>query len=62
MYYMCLPQLYQRVNLHSYGEMRYVNGRPEGFGAGSPFMMALNGLCTKGHATLVQELKVWVSG
>ncbi|PIA98994.1 hypothetical protein CB0940_02483 [Cercospora beticola] len=59
MYYMCLPQLYQRVNLHSYGEMRYVNGRPEGFGAGSPFMMALNGLCTKGHATLVQELKVW---
>ncbi|KAM3422947.1 hypothetical protein BST61_g430 [Cercospora zeina] len=59
MYYMCLPQLYQRVSLHSYGEMRYVNGRPEGFGAASPLLMALNGLCTKGHATLVEELTLW---
>ncbi|KAF2216451.1 hypothetical protein CERZMDRAFT_64873 [Cercospora zeae-maydis SCOH1-5] len=59
MYYMCLPQLYQRVSLHSYGEMRYVNGRPEGFGAASPLMMALNGLCTEGHATLVEELTLW---
>lgn len=61
LYYMTLPQLYQRVSLHSYGEMRYVNGRPEGFGSGSPFMMALNGLCTKGHAALVEEFRVWVS-
>ncbi|KXT11188.1 hypothetical protein AC579_835 [Pseudocercospora musae] len=59
MYYMTLPQLYQSVNLHSYGEMRYVNGRPEGFGSGSPFMMALNGLVTKGHAALVRDFRVW---
>lgn len=61
LYYMTLPQLYQRVSLHSYGEMRYVNGRPEGFGSGSPFMMALNGLSTKGHAGLVEEFRLWVS-
>ncbi|KAK6393595.1 hypothetical protein LTR65_002467 [Meristemomyces frigidus] len=57
-YYMTLPQLYQRVSLHSYADIRYVNGRPEGFGSGSPFTMALNGLVTKSHATLVQEFKV----
>jgi hypothetical protein len=60
LYYMTLPQLYRRVTLHSYGEMRYVNGRPEGFGSGSPFMMALNGLTTKSHATLVEDFRVWV--
>lgn len=61
LYYMTLPQLYRRVTLHSYGEMRYVNGRPEGFGSGSPFMMGLNGLTTRGHAALVEEFRLWVS-
>jgi len=59
LYYMTLPQLYQRVSLHSYNKLRYVNGRLEGFGSGSPFMMALNGLVTKGHAALVQEFRLW---
>lgn len=59
LYYMTLPQLYQRVALHSYAETKYVNGRPEGFGSGSPFMMALNGLVTGSHAAVVQQLRIW---
>ncbi|KAK3703383.1 hypothetical protein LTR37_014489 [Vermiconidia calcicola] len=60
LYYMSLPQLYRKVSLRSYPEIRYVNGRPEGFGSGSPFTMALNGLITKDtHANLVQEFRVY---
>ncbi|KAI7303475.1 hypothetical protein KC315_g15653 [Hortaea werneckii] len=59
LYYLTLPVLYQRVSLHSYGDIRYVNGRPEGFGGGSPLMMALNGLVTKSHAALVKEFRIW---
>lgn len=59
LYYMTLPQLYQKVSLRSYAEIRYLNGRPEGFGSGSPFMMGLNGLVTKQHAALVEELRLW---
>ncbi|KAF2718100.1 hypothetical protein K431DRAFT_322657 [Polychaeton citri CBS 116435] len=59
LYYMTLPQLYTKVHLHSYGDLRYVNGRPEGFGSGSPFMMALNGLVVKEHGKLVQEMRLW---
>lgn len=59
LYYMTLPQLYQRVALHSYPEIRYVDGRPEGFGSGSPFMMALNGLVTKSYAAIVQDFRLW---
>ncbi|TKA79632.1 hypothetical protein B0A55_03440 [Friedmanniomyces simplex] len=62
LYYMTLPQLYQRVALHSYPEIRYVNGRPEGFGGGSPFISALNGLMTQSQASsLVEEFRVWGS-
>jgi len=59
LYYMTLPQLYQHVALHSYSDIRYVNGRPEGYGSGSPFMMALNGLVTKSYAGVVQHFRVW---
>ncbi|CAK4035024.1 Hypothetical predicted protein [Lecanosticta acicola] len=59
LYYMTLPRLYEHVNLHSYATMRYINGRPEGFGSGSPFMMALDGLATKAHAALVRHLRIW---
>ncbi|KAL1584800.1 hypothetical protein WHR41_06546 [Cladosporium halotolerans] len=59
LYYMTLPQLYQKVSLHSYPEIRFVNGRPEGFGSGSPFMMALNGLSTKSHASVVRHFRLW---
>lgn len=59
LYYMTLPQLYQHVALHSYPDIRYVNGRPEGFGSGSPFMMALNGLATKSYANVVRDFRLW---
>jgi hypothetical protein len=59
LYYMALPQLYQHVALHSYADIRYVNGRPEGYGSGSPFMMALNGLVTKSYAGVVQHFRLW---
>ena len=59
MYYMTLPSLYTNVSLHSYPDIRYVDGRPEGFGSGSPFLMALNGLATGSYANLVKELKLW---
>ena len=59
LYYMTLPQLYQHVALHSYSDIRYVNSRPEGYGSGSPFMMALNGLVTKSYAGVVQHFRVW---
>ncbi|KAK5119087.1 hypothetical protein LTR62_000298 [Meristemomyces frigidus] len=57
--YMTSPLLYQRVTLHSYPEIRYVRGRPEGFGGGSPFVMALNGLVTRSQAELVEDFKLW---
>ncbi|OQN96245.1 hypothetical protein B0A48_17807 [Cryoendolithus antarcticus] len=59
LYYMCLPQLYESVSLHSYAEIRYLNGRPEGFGSGSPLMMALNGLVTGNQAAVVQCFRLW---
>lgn len=59
LYYMTLPSLYKSVALHSYPEIRYINGRPEGYGSGSPLMMALNGLVTKSYAALVEDFRVW---
>ena len=59
LYYMTQPQLYSKVSLHSYPEIRYFNGRPEGFGNGSPFIMALNGLVTKPYANVVHDFRVW---
>lgn len=55
MHYMTLPQLYHRVTLRSYTEQRYIDGKPEGYGGGSPFTTALSGLTTNNSATLVQE-------
>jgi hypothetical protein len=59
LHYMTLPQLYQHVALHSYSDIRYVDGRPEGFGGGSPFMMALSGLVTKSYAGVVKDFRLW---
>lgn len=58
LYYMTLPSLYKKVVLRSYPEIRYINGRPEGFGSGSPFLMALNGFVASGHAGMVKELRL----
>lgn len=59
LYYMTLPSLYTKVSLRSHSEIRYRNGRPEGFGGGSPFLMALNGLVGGSHAAVVKELRLW---
>ena len=59
LYYMTLPSLYAKVSLRSYPDIRYVGGRPEGFGSGSPFLMALNGLVAGTHAAMVKELRLW---
>ncbi|KAK5148771.1 hypothetical protein LTR04_000528 [Oleoguttula sp. CCFEE 6159] len=59
LYYMTLPQLYEKVSLRSYAEIRYVNGRPEGYGSGSPFSMGLNSLVTKNMASFVRNLRIW---
>jgi len=46
-YYMTLPRLYEHVTLRCYSELRFVDGRPEGYGSGSPFAMGLNTLITR---------------
>ncbi|EOD44209.1 hypothetical protein UCRNP2_9086 [Neofusicoccum parvum UCRNP2] len=59
LYYMTLPRLYERVELRSYSELRYKdNGRPEGYGSGSPFAMGLNGLVTKNVAQYVRSWRL----
>jgi hypothetical protein len=55
LYYMTLPKLYENVTLHAYTELRYTNGRPEGYGSGSPFSMGLNALVSRNVANYVQR-------
>ncbi|KAF2123187.1 hypothetical protein BDV96DRAFT_562084 [Lophiotrema nucula] len=57
-YYMTLPRLYEEVTLRSYSDIRYVNGRPEGYGNGSPFAMGLNTLVSRTFGDYVQSFKV----
>ncbi|KAL8692636.1 MAG: hypothetical protein Q9218_002369 [Villophora microphyllina] len=58
-FYMTLPQLYTNVTLRSYDCIRYSreDGRPEGCGMGSPFVMGLNGLVLRNVAGYVKKLK-----
>jgi hypothetical protein len=57
---MTLPRLYERVTLRSYPEIRRRedDGRPEGYGSGSPFAMGLNTLVTRTFADYVQAFGV----
>lgn len=57
---MTLPRLYEHVTLHSYAEIRYnsENGRPEGYGNGSPFAMGLNTLVSRSFTDYVQSFRV----
>jgi hypothetical protein len=55
---MALPKLYEEVTLRSYSEIRYVDGRPEGYGNGSPFAMGLNTLVSRPFAEYVQKFRV----
>lgn len=57
-YYMTLPRLYERVTLRSYSEIRYVDGRPEGYGNGSPFAMGLNTLVSRNYTDYVKLFRV----
>ncbi|KAF1937488.1 hypothetical protein EJ02DRAFT_55076 [Clathrospora elynae] len=58
LYYMTLPRLYERVTLRSYSEIRYVDGRPEGYGNGSPFAMGLNTLVSRNFTDYIQNFCV----
>lgn len=55
---MTLPRLYEHVTLRSYAQMRFKNRRPEGYGAGSPFSMGLNGLATRNYGTYVKHFSL----
>jgi hypothetical protein len=55
---MTLPRLYEEVTLRSYSEIRYVEGRPEGYGGGSPFAMGLNTLVSRNFTDYVQAFRV----
>ena len=57
---MTLPILYSNVTLHSYDCIRYspIDGKPEGCGGPSPFLMGLNALVTRNTAAYVKSFKV----
>ncbi|KAF3049335.1 hypothetical protein E8E11_009792 [Didymella keratinophila] len=57
-YYMTLPRLYEEVTLRSHAEIRYIDGRPEGFGGGSPFSSGLNTLVSRNFTDYVQLFRV----
>lgn len=58
MYYMTLPRLYEHVTLRAYSEIRYVDGRPEGYGGGSPFAMGLNTLVSRNFNNYIRRFRV----
>lgn len=55
---MTLPRLYEHVTLHAYSEIRYIDGRPEGYGNGSPFAMGLNTLVSRSFGNYIQTFRV----
>ena len=59
-HYMTLPQLYSNVSLRSYDYIRFTgnDGRPQGCGMASPFIMGLSGLSTRGIANYVKNFEV----
>jgi hypothetical protein len=57
-YYMTLPRLYEEVTLRSYSEIRYIDGRPTGYGGGSPFAMGLNTLVSRTFTDYVHTFRV----
>jgi hypothetical protein len=58
LYYLNLPRLYENVTLCSYDEIRYFDGKAEGFGGGSPFSMALEGLVSRNVSGFVKKLRL----
>jgi hypothetical protein len=55
-----MPRLYEKVTLRAYSDLRYVGDVPEGFGGGSPFAAALDGLigCSNDVVQYVKYLRV----
>ncbi|KAE8849549.1 hypothetical protein PTNB73_10490 [Pyrenophora teres f. teres] len=58
LYYMMLPRLYEHVTLRSYSEIRYIDGRPEGYGSGSPFAIGLNTLVSRNFGDYIQSFRL----
>ncbi|KAF2278582.1 uncharacterized protein EI97DRAFT_393107, partial [Westerdykella ornata] len=58
LYYMTLPLLYENVTLRSYSDIRYIDGRPEGYGGGSPFAVGLNTLVSRPFTDYVKSFRV----
>ncbi|EUC34671.1 hypothetical protein COCCADRAFT_3982 [Bipolaris zeicola 26-R-13] len=58
LYYMTMPRLYEHVTLRAYSEIRYVDGRPEGYGSGSPFAMGLNTLVSRNFNNYIRKFRV----
>lgn len=54
---MTLPRLYENVILQSHAEIRYIDGRPEGYGGGSPFAMGLNTLVSRNFTDYTRTLR-----
>jgi hypothetical protein len=50
--------MWEHVVLRSYADLRYVNGRPEGYGGGSPFTMGLGALVAGNHSQYVRSLSL----
>jgi hypothetical protein len=57
-YYMCLPRLYEKVDLRAHSEIRYIEGRPSGYGSGSPFAMGINTLVSRTFSNYVRQFRV----
>lgn len=55
---MALPRLYEHVTLHAYPEIRFVDGKPEGYGNGSPFAMGLNTLVSRNFSDYIRKFSV----
>lgn len=55
---MTMPRLYEHVTLRAYSEIRYVDGRPEGYGSGSPFAMGLNTLVSRNFNNYIRKFRV----
>lgn len=55
---MTIPRLYEQVTLRSHAEIRYIDGRPEGYGGGSPFAMGLNTLVSRNFTDYVKTLRI----
>lgn len=55
---MTLPKLWESVTLRSYAELRYVDGRPEGFGGGSPYATGLASLVAGNNSAYVKSLRL----